>query len=119
MVIGYYLGRKVSPLVILTSKLWELIVFILFGLKVTDIDCGFKLISKKIPDTIPRLEAERGAFINSEFLIKSKKSGFKITEIGVHHFPRTQGQATGRNFKVIITSFQDLFKLWFKINFSK
>lgn len=119
MVIGYYLGRKVSPLVIFTSKIWELIVFILFGLHVTDIDCGFKFISKKVVDTIPRLEAERGAFISSEFLIKAKKAGFKIEEIGVHHYPRTEGQATGRQLKVIIKSFSDLFKLWYKINFAR
>ena len=93
------------------------IVFILFGLHVTDIDCGFKLINKKVVDTIPKLEAERGAFISSEFLIKSKKAGFKIAEVGVHHYPRVEGQATGRNIKVIIKSFSDLFRLWFKTNF--
>jgi glycosyltransferase involved in cell wall biosynthesis len=119
IIIGYYLGRKVSPFAILTSKIWELIVFILFGLHVRDIDCGFKFFSKKIVDTIPKLEAERGAFINSEFLIKVKKSGFKIVEIGVHHFPRLQGKATGRQLKVIIKSFSDLLNFWYKINFSK
>jgi len=118
IVIGYYLGRKVSQAVIISSKIWELIVFILFGLRVKDIDCGFKFISKKVVDTIPKLEAERGAFISSEFLIKAKKAGFNIVEIGVHHYPRTEGQATGRQFKVILKSFSDLFKLWFKINSS-
>jgi len=118
LVIGYYLGRKVSQAVIISSKIWELIVFVLFGLKVKDIDCGFKYISKKVVDTIPKLEAERGAFISSEFLIKAKKAGFKIVEIGVHHYPRTEGQATGRQLKVIIKSFSDLFKLWYKINFT-
>ncbi|MFA5024896.1 MAG: glycosyltransferase family 2 protein [Candidatus Shapirobacteria bacterium] len=119
LVIGYYLKRKVSPLVVLSSKVWELIVFILFGLHVTDIDCGFKFIRKKVVDTIPKLEAERGAFISSEFLIKAKKAGFKITEIGVHHYPRVEGQATGRQLKVIIKSFSDLFKLWYKVNFTR
>lgn len=119
LVIGYYLDRKVSKSIILTSKIWEIIVSALFGLKVKDIDCGFKFVSKKVIDTIPKLEAERGAFISSEFLIKAKKSGFKIVEVGVHHFPRTEGQATGRQLKVIIKSFTDLFRLWFKINFSK
>ena len=119
VVIGYYLSRKVSKATILTSKIWEIIVFILFGLKVTDIDCGFKLINKKVVETIPKLEAERGAFISSEFLIKAKKAGFKITELGVHHYPRVEGQATGRNIKVIIKSFTDLFSLWYKINFKR
>ena len=119
IVIGYYLSRQVSKLTILTSKIWELIVFILFGLKVTDIDCAFKLIRKKVVDTIPKLESERGAFISSEFLIKAKKAGFKIAEVGVHHYPRTEGQATGRNLKVILKSFSDLFRLWYKINFKR
>ena len=117
IVIGYYLSRQVSKATILTSKIWEIIVFILFGLKVTDIDCGFKLINKNVIENIPKLEAERGAFISSEFLIKSKKAGFKIVELGVHHYPRVEGKATGRNLKVILKSFSDLFSLWYKINF--
>jgi len=119
VVIGYYLARQVSKAAIITSKIWELIVFLLFGLHVTDIDCGFKLINKQVIETIPKLEAERGAFISSEFLIKSKKAGFKIVEVGVHHYPRLEGKATGRSFKVIIKSFSDLFKLWVKINFKR
>jgi len=115
-VIGYYISRSVSKTVIFTSKIWEFIVFILFGLKIKDIDCGLKLLSKNIIDTIPHLEAERGAFISSELLIKTQKSGFKITEVGVHHYPRKGGKATGRNLKVIIGSFIDLFKLWWKLS---
>jgi len=119
MVIGYYLGRKVPFVRILGSKLWQTAVWILFGLKVTDIDCGFKLVKKQVIDTIPQLEAERGPFITSEFLIKSKKSGFKITEVGVHHYPRSAGESTGSKLNVVIAGFKDLFRLWFTLNFQK
>jgi len=119
MVIGYYLGRKVPFIRILGSQAWQLVVYILFGLKVRDIDCGFKLVNKKIIDTIPKLQSERGPFISSEFLIKSKKAGFKITEVGVHHYERTAGVATGTKLNVIIAGFKDLFKLWFSLNFQK
>lgn len=115
MVIGFYLGRKVSFMRKLNSAVWQLIVFLLFGLKVKDIDCGFKLISKKVVDAIPKLESERGAFISSEFLIKAKKQNFKIVEIGVNHFHRKQGEATGAKLNVIIKSFVDLFSLWRKL----
>lgn len=115
MVIGYYLGRKVSFVRKLNSKIWQTIVFLLFGLNVRDIDCGFKLISKKILDKIEHLESERGAFISSEFLIKAKKAKFKIVEIGVNHYPRKQGEATGAKLNVIVQSFIDLFNLWRKI----
>ena len=119
LVIGYYLGRKVPFYRIWGSKVWQLAVLILFGLKVRDIDCGFKLIRKKVIDAIPSLEAERGPFISSEFLIKAKKSGFKIVETGVHHFARLHGEATGAKLNVVLSGLQDLIRLWYKINFGR
>jgi len=115
LVIGYYLKRAVCKTTVLTSKLWELLVNILFGLKVTDTDCGFKLFRKKVFEKISKLEAERGPFITSEYLIKAKKAGFKIAEVGVHHYPRKGGKATGRSMKVVLTGLSDLIKLRFKI----
>lgn len=115
LVIGYYKKRQVSKFKILTSKMWELAVYALFGLHVHDIDCGFKLISKKVIDKIPRLESERGAFISSELLIKAKKNRFKIVEIPITHYPREIGKGTGRDIKVIVKSFVDLFTLWKKL----
>ncbi|MFZ5933160.1 MAG: glycosyltransferase family 2 protein [Patescibacteria group bacterium] len=115
LVIGYYKKRQVSLFKVVTSKAWELLVSILFGLKVKDIDCGFKLISRKVIEGIPKLESERGAFISSEFLIKAKKKGFKIVEIPVTHKPRKVGKGTGRNINVIIRSFIDLLTLWGKL----
>lgn len=116
LVIGYYKKRQVSAFKKITSKLWELTVIVLFGLKVRDIDCGFKLISKKVVDTIPPLESQRGAFISSELLIKAKNKGFRIAEIPVTHYPRLKGMGTGRNLDVIIKSFIDLLRLWKKLH---
>jgi glycosyltransferase involved in cell wall biosynthesis len=115
LVIGFYKKRKVSFSKIVTSKIWEAVVFILFGLKVRDIDCAFKLVSKKVIETIPHLESERGAFISSELLIKAKKKGFKFAEVAVTHYPRMKGMGTGRKLNVIIESFIDLLKLWKKL----
>lgn len=115
MVIGYYKKRQVSKAKILTSKMWEYVVYFLFGLKVKDIDCGFKFFRKEVVDEVMPLESERGAFISSEFLIKAKKKGYKIVEIPVTHYPRTQGTGTGRNLNVIVQSFIDLFKLRLKL----
>lgn len=115
LVIGYYKKRAVPLYRKFNSKMWEFLVFLLFGLKVKDIDCAFKLINKKVIDEIPKLESERGAFISSEFLIKAQKKGFKIVEIGITHYPRTDGAGTGSNIDVIIQSFVDLFRLWFKL----
>lgn len=118
IVIGYYLKRHVPFVRIIGTKVWQLAVFILFGLSVRDNDCGFKLVNKKVIDTIPKLIAERGPFITSEFLIKAKKAGFKIEQAGVHHFARHAGSATGSKINVVIAGFKDLFRLWYSLNFS-
>lgn len=110
LVIGYYLHRSVPFYRKINSFLWQLTVFLFFGLSVRDIDCGFKLFRKKVIETITPLESERGAFISTEFLIKAKKCGFKMVEIGVHHYPATR-PGTGANLNVILKSFSDLFKL--------
>lgn len=116
LVIGYYKERKVGLFTKITTKLfWEPVVFILFGFKVKDIDCAFKLISKKVINTIPRLEATRGAFISSELLVKAKRAGFKIVEIGITHHERKMGKGTSRSLSVIINSYLDLLKLWWKL----
>ncbi|EKE12517.1 MAG: glycosyltransferase [uncultured bacterium] len=115
LVIGYYNKRRVSLTKKITSKIWEALVLVLFGLNVRDIDCGFKLISKKVFNEIPKLESERGAFISSELLIKAKKQGFKISEIPVTHYPRLKGAGTGRKLDVIVQSFIDLLRLWKKL----
>jgi len=112
---GYVLQREVSFVRKVNTFLWRFLVSLVFGLKVKWIDCGFRFFRKEVADKIPKLESERGAFISSEFLIKAKKSGFKITEVIVHHYPDIAGGSTGADLKVIIKSFVDLFKLWRKL----
>lgn len=119
IVVGYYLGRKVPFVRIVGSKVWQLAVYLLFGFAVRDTDCGFKLVNQKVFQTIPQLEAERGPFITSEFFIKAVRAGFKISEVGVRHYPRQAGEATGTKLNVVIAGFRDLFRLWFKMNFQK
>ncbi len=116
LVIGYYLKRQVPFFRIWGSKIWQLAVFLLFGLKIRDIDCGFKLIRRQVIEQIPKLEAERGPFISSELLIKAKKMRFKIVELGVRHYPRQAGAATGASLKVIFSGLSDLLKLRKKLN---
>jgi len=115
LVIGYYLKRAVPFYRVLGSKIWELAVWLLFGLKVTDTDCGFKFFKKEVVERIPKLEAERGPFISSEFLIKAKRFGFKIVEVGVHHYPRKTGKQTGASLRVILSGLKDLIRLHSKI----
>ncbi len=111
LVIGYYRKRAVPFYRIWGSWLWEFLVFLFFGLKVKDIDCAFKLLSKEVVKKVSPLEAQRGPFISSELLIKAKLSGFKIVQIPISHFPRRAGVSTGASFRVILSGLKDLIRL--------
>ena len=112
LVVGYRLNRQDSLVRKINGFLWTSLNNLLLGINVRDVDCAFKLIKKEVIDSIPRLESTRGGMISPELLAKAHKKGFKIVEVGVHHYPRFAGEQTGANIKVIIKSFIDLFKLW-------
>lgn len=119
LIIGYRIKRQDPFFRILFKKGWKLSLFTFFGLTLKDVDCGFKMIKKSVLKKIPHLESTRGAMINAELAIKTKKAGFKIEQVGVNHYPRISGKPTGASFKVITRSYIDLLKLWWKLKDQK
>lgn len=115
-IIGYRIKRSDPFYRLITAKTWAISVFLLFGIWVKDIDGGFRMIKKSVLERIPALESTRGAMINAELLIKVKKGRYKIVQVGVHHYPRAGGQPTGVSLNVIIKSYLELFKLWWKLH---
>lgn len=114
LVIGYRIKRKDPFIRLIFAKGWAVALFLFFGLWLKDVDCGFKMINKKVLEKIPPLESERGGMINAELVIKARDAGFKIAQVGVNHYPRIAGKPTGASFQVVIKSFHDLIKLWWK-----
>jgi hypothetical protein len=82
-------------------------------MKVRDIDCAFKLYKRKIFDDIEL--ASSGALIDAEILARTVRSGYTITQKGVHHYPRKAGKQTGANPRVILRAFKELFELYRRI----
>ncbi len=119
VVIGYRMKRQDPFLRKLFGKGWRLTLLTFFGLTLKDVDCGFKMVRKEVLEKIPHLESQRGAMINAELAIKSKKAGFRIAQVGVNHYARLSGKPTGANFRVIIKSFVDLLRLWWKLKDQK
>jgi len=115
VVIGYRLERQDPAIRKLFGWGWTMLANILLGIRVKDVDCSFKLVKKQVIDTIPKLESTRGGMISPELLAKARKTGFTIDQVGVHHYPRVEGQQSGADLNVIINSFVDLVKLWGKI----
>jgi glycosyltransferase involved in cell wall biosynthesis len=115
IVIGFRIDRKDPLLRKIYGFVWTLLANLLLGVNVRDVDCSFKLVKKEVIQKIPKLESTRGAMISPELLAKAKYQGYKISEVGVHHYSRKEGKQTGASIKVIIKSFLDLFKLWNKL----
>ena len=119
LLIGYRIKRQDPFFRILFKKGWRLSLFVMYGLTLKDVDCGFKMVKKEVLQKIPHLQSQRGAMINAELVIKAKKNGFKVGQIGVNHYPRLSGKPTGASFKVIFRSYVDLLRLWWKLKDQK
>lgn len=94
----------------LNARIYRIIVRLLFGLNVKDINCAFKLFTRKVMQDI-ELQSS-GAFINSEFLILAKNKGYTIREVGITHFPRRKGKQTGNSIIVVLQAFRELARFW-------
>jgi len=86
---------------------WNVLVRLILGLKIKDIDCAFKLFRREVFQNI-RLETV-GAMINTEILTLAQRSGVRIKEVPVSHYPRLAGEQTGANFKVVLKALRELF----------
>jgi glycosyltransferase involved in cell wall biosynthesis len=112
VVIGYRRKRQDSFLRKLNAWGWKLLIRLVLNLKIRDIDCAFKLFRNQVVQEI-KVEST-GATFSAELIYNIKKSGFKIKEIGVSHFPRVAGSPTGAKFSVIKKAFVELWSLYKK-----
>jgi glycosyltransferase involved in cell wall biosynthesis len=91
---------------------YNLLARTIFRLRVRDIDCAFKLFRREVFDVI-EIRSKK-FFVDTEILAKARYHGFRMTEVGVRHYPRTGGSSTVRPSHVIST-LQELAKIWFEI----
>ena len=89
VIAGYRIGRKDPFLRIFTSKVYNLIIRLVFGARERDVDCAFRLVNKKVFSKV-ELNCRLGLG-TTELLVKARSKGFKIKEVGVHHYAREKG----------------------------
>ena len=106
-VLGYRVQRQDTWMRKLNAWGWKMLVRLVFGLRVRDIDCAFKLYRGQFFRE-QQLET-RGAMINSEILYKFTRAGYTYTQLGVCHLPRRGGRATGARLSVIARAFGEMF----------
>lgn len=109
LVIGYRRRRRDHWGRRLNAWGWKVLIRLLFGLRVKDIDCAFKLLRRRVIDSVS-LDS-LGAFVNTEILLRARKLGYTLKEVPVTHYPRKRGKATGARPRVIYKAFLELTRL--------
>jgi len=94
----------------INAEIFNIVVRILFGVHLRDLDCAFKIFRG---DMIRSLDlTTSGALINAEMQAKLRRQGATIEQVGVHHYPRIAGEATGGNLRVIVRAMRETIQLW-------
>lgn len=113
IVIGYRTKRQDPFYRRVNAFGWNTLVRLMFGLKVRDINCAFKIFRRSVFDKI-KIDAV-GAMVNTDILSQAVKYGFRIKEVPITHYPRLKGKQTGAKIKVIFKAFKELLRLYRKL----
>jgi len=75
--------QGITPHRRLSSRVFNLLVRLLFGLPFSDTQCGFKAFRKKVGKNLARELTHSGFEFDVELLYRAKKKGFSVKEIPV------------------------------------
>jgi glycosyltransferase involved in cell wall biosynthesis len=110
---GYKIERNDPLFRIIIGRIYHWTVKILFGLRVRDTDCDFRLIRKRAMDRFT-LRSDSGT-ICVELVKKLQDTGARFTEVPVHHYHRVYGQSQFFNFRRIWRTGVQLLGLWWEL----
>jgi glycosyltransferase involved in cell wall biosynthesis len=113
-IVAGYRAKRQDPLYRRINALgWNVLVRVVLGVKVRDIDCAFKLFRRSVFDHV-KIRCV-GAMVNTEILAQATQLGMRIREIKVTHLPRRHGKPSGANIHVILKAFRELCRVWRKL----
>ena len=113
LVNGYKISRSDPLHRIVIGRIYHHTVKLLFGLRVRDVDCDFRMMRRSIFDTV-HLEKNSGV-ICLEMMKKITDAGFRIAEVPVHHYHRAYGKSQFFNFRRLFRTAIDVMKLWYSL----
>ncbi|MCD6588321.1 MAG: glycosyltransferase family 2 protein [Candidatus Fermentibacteraceae bacterium] len=114
VVSAYRVNRADNAARVLQTRVYGVLLRVLFNLKLKDVNCSMKLFPKAALDGI-EIHSD-SAFIDAEMLIKLSRLGYRIKQVGVHHLPRLHGAASGAKPAVVLTTIKDMLRLFFGKN---
>ena len=110
LVNGYKLERNDPAHRIWIGNVYNRFARFLFGVRLRDIDCDFRLIRREVLEDI-ELVSTSGT-ICVELVRKIEMSPWKVEEVGVHHFERRHGTSQFFRVKSLANTFYQLIRLW-------
>jgi glycosyltransferase involved in cell wall biosynthesis len=113
LVNGYKISRSDPLHRIVIGRVYHYTVKTLFGLKVRDVDCDFRLIRRAVFDRVS-LEHNSGV-ICLELMKKIQDAGFRIAEVPVHHYYRAFGKSQFFNVRRLFRTAVDVARLWVQL----
>lgn len=110
---GYKISRQDPLHRVIIGHIYNFLVKRLFRIKLTDVDCDFRLIRTSLFKQVP-LESSSGT-ICVELVKKFQDLGFRFAEVPVHHFHRAYGRSQFFNFRRLWRTATDLLRLWLQL----
>ncbi|HEX3409155.1 MAG TPA: glycosyltransferase family 2 protein [Candidatus Binataceae bacterium] len=110
VVIGRRVRRADNVMRRINGKAWTTLSRMLFGLRISDMDCGFKLFRREAVAGI-RLHSN-SAMITTELMARLAGRNARICEVDVTHLPRLAGEQTGNSPLVVLRAFKEMFVLY-------
>lgn len=110
---GWKISRADPLHRIVIGRVYHHLVKLLFGLKVRDVDCDFRLIRRRVFEVV-RLERDSGV-ICLEMMKKFQDAGFRVAETPVHHYHRAYGKSQFFNYRRILRTARDVLELWWQL----
>jgi glycosyltransferase involved in cell wall biosynthesis len=89
---------------------YHLLVRMLFGLRIRDVNFAFKLFRRALLQRI-ELRSE-GSFIDAELLLRARKAGAVMIQMGLDYFPRTRGTSKLSSPAVIAAILREMAGQW-------
>jgi glycosyltransferase involved in cell wall biosynthesis len=113
VVTGYKISRSDPLHRIVIGRIYHHTVKLLFGLRVRDVDCDFRLMRREVFDRV-RLDRDTGV-ICLEMMRKIQDAGFHTVEVPVHHYHRAHGKSQFFNVRRVFWTGIDVLKLWVQL----
>ncbi len=98
---------------IVIGVLYQYFMKLIFGLKIRDVDCDFRLMRREIFDVV-QLESDTGT-ITFEMVKKVQDAGYRFAEVPVHHYYRQYGESQFFNLPRVGATLVRIFHWWWRL----